>query len=423
MAAKKPIHFGWLIAMVCFFMMALQFCPSLNLQGLFVNPMAESFGVNRTSIVTMSTIMILSSVLSTLVSGTLLSRYNMRLIIVLMLVLGAAAFLVQANTTNLTILYVMAALRGISNSFISVIPISILMTNWFAPNTRGKAMSIAMIGSGVGSTILNPVVGYIIENLSWRNAYTMFAIFNLIMVPVIWFVVRRTPQDFGMIPVGHQPGTTPASAMAVYGFTVKQALVSPIFWMVVLSFFALNGIAQAWLVNGPSFLDGLGFTPVTASSIFSVNAVGIVIGKLVLGVVNDRFGSRTGVILGMSVMTAANAILIFLGFHLVAAMVCSFIVGLGIAACTMSMPLGVSDLFGNRSYGTLMSYVSVGGNLGSSLIPLGLAFIIETTNSYTLSWGLAAGIGAMALTLISLAYHNKIKVDKAQITTEQVSSR
>ena len=112
-------------------------------------------------------------------------------------------------------------------------PVSMMITAWFTKR-RGLAMSITLAGIGLGGSILAPLVNQFILNYGWRTAYqyTGFIII-LIACPVVFFILRPTPESMGLKAYGEdstieekKSGKLPLHRREILKFLLAKASVN-----------------------------------------------------------------------------------------------------------------------------------------------------------------------------------------------------
>ncbi|MDD7290019.1 MAG: MFS transporter, partial [Clostridiales bacterium] len=152
-SSGKGIYHGWWIVITCLALMALIFVPLTNLPGLFTVFITEEFGITRTAFTTHITISTLTSMAAALFVGRLYQHHSPRLLMAVSTVIIAACFLGYSLAGSVVHFYVISAIIGFFGMFLTSVPISILINNWFGPKMKGKAMGIAMMGSGLGAMV------------------------------------------------------------------------------------------------------------------------------------------------------------------------------------------------------------------------------------------------------------------------------
>ena len=95
--------------------------------------------------------------------------------------LSYASYSLAQNAIHL---YISSVFIGVFWLNSALIPVSMMITNWFAKK-RGLAMSIAMAGIGVGGTIFSPIVTMLLEKYGWRHTYQIMALIVLVSSAVL----------------------------------------------------------------------------------------------------------------------------------------------------------------------------------------------------------------------------------------------
>ncbi len=194
--------------------------------------------------------------------------------------------------------------------------ISLVTANWFTA-TLGLAISIALSGSGSGGAILSPMVSWLIVvfrlalcvpgarcRLHCGDALPITAYSSAPSLPRSALSRRREPGRSVRLDGGDKDEPT-APEVSVGWFRVKK---SRAFWLLVVAFLFMRLVNRAVLanqvtnmtsvtVNGAKIVTG-GHDPLWAGTVLSAYMVTIVIAKISLGAIYDRFGLRFGNILG-----------------------------------------------------------------------------------------------------------------------------
>ena len=194
--------------------------------------------------------------------------------------------------------------------------ISLVTANWFTAK-RGLAISIALSGSGFGGAILSPIVSSLIVSVGWRSAFLVLAAICMVAaLPITAYSFRTKPSEIGLKPLGENPGDPSVSTAGDKDeHTAPEVNVgwsrikkSPAFWLLVVAFLFMGLVNGAILpnqvtnmtsvtVNGAKIVTG-GHDPMWAGTVLSAYMVTVVIAKISLGAIYDRFGLRFGNILG-----------------------------------------------------------------------------------------------------------------------------
>ena len=407
---KKGFYHGWWIVIASFFLMAIIFSSMLTLPGVFTVAVTEELGVSRTSFTLHMTICLLASTVAAFFVGKAFTKCNPKTLMTIVTIIAGLCFVGYSFATNVYHFYIASAVVGFSGMFTTSVPIGILITNWFGPKMKGKAMGIAMTGSGVGAMALNPILSAIILQYSWQMAYRLLAVLTFVLcLPLVLFAVSRAPADRGLERLGDDPNAVATPGGAVSGLTTAQGLKSSLFWVMFLTF-CLFGITTSIFNNNaiPNMTD-CGLAAVTASTVMSISSLGVIIGKILLGVINDKANARAASSFAIICLIAGLAVFLMLPkmtTFLVAALG-AFVFGVGNANATVCMPLITSDLMGNRDFGTLFSYASISSTIGAAVGPVVGSLVFDATGSYSGAWMSDIVLMICMLLLLFLCYKMK----------------
>lgn len=399
---------GAAIVAVSFLLMAVLYPPAVTLPGLFVTDMAETFGATRTAITFMTTLAILSSMAGAVVFGRLYNRYPIRRFMPVLLAISAAGYLGNVYASSLLQVYILAVIRGFFGAGLTTLPISIAISNWYPQSMRGRAVGIAMVGSGVGAMVLSPIVGHIIATAGWRMGYLLFAVLTAVMLLPVMLFFTPSPADVGLAPVGGEQA--PGAVAAVHGPGAVAAIKTPVFWMAVLAMLLLAGTSQSWNNNGAAYLGDIGLPTTQLSAILSVTSFGLIVGKLALGAISDRFGIRAGVVCGGVLLSGAYLLWIASARFLWLVPAAAVVKGLGMSVITIAPPLLVGHLFGSRDYSVFIGYFQIATALGSGVMPLAVSLLYDVTGSYIPAWWAVCGIAVLAILFAQVAFARRQQV-------------
>lgn len=199
---QKKIFYGWTIVTVTFLIGLTQAGVFQNVLAIFLKPMAEEFGWNR-SIITGSIAVgsLAGGILSPLV-GPYLDRHGPRKAAFWGITILSAGLIALSQLSSVWQLYLFFETgRMIASSLLSLV-VTVSVSNWFIEK-RGRAMGISQLGSRIGIAFLPLLVQHIIISYGWRTAWAVLGIivFAFSALPSLIFLKRR-PEDVGLLPDG-----------------------------------------------------------------------------------------------------------------------------------------------------------------------------------------------------------------------------
>jgi sugar phosphate permease len=397
--ASERFFYGWFIVGILFFISIID-GGFTYIFSAFLKPLAQEFGWTRAQTASAFSLYLLAAGLVLPAWGWLADHKGVRLVFLLSALIDGVALLLLSTVNSLIAFYALYLFLGVGLGGIGPATVGKVITQWFIAK-RGRAMGIALVGAGAGGLVLVPLTGFLIATFNWRIAYQGLAVLALGgMLPLVWFFLTDTPEERGLTPLG-QEGLSPPSARATPegaqeadGWTLKEALFTPTFWLLGLAF--CLGLMAATAINAHqvAFLQDTGLTLEIASTIAGV-ALGMSMGgRFIVGWASEHANQVHRILSFCLVMQAAGAGLLLyvspLGFWAIAGFVLLF--GLGFGGLVVLWPLTVSHDFGMRAFGTIAGAVGtvalcVGGTVG----PIVAGAIYDSTGSYF--WAFLACIG------------------------------
>jgi sugar phosphate permease len=383
-------------------------------KGQYVKPICDTFHWARTEFTAGMSIgdliMFLGNVFFAVALAKLKGVRNVFLVGCLAL-LGTYVIFYHADT--LAAFYCGWALYGLSQAYINTASYSVVVNNWFVEK-RGTALGLIFAGMGIGAIVWNLVVGYVIQYYGWRQAYlySIIAVFALALIALL--ILRNKPSDMGLLPYG--AGKTPAVDAAdagdaadaiqhVYGFTLKEALKEPFYWIAGIGILFIVMSIMGVFINAPGFLGDQKATPMVIAYIISLSYVFTTIGKILGGFAIDKFGAKK--VLAFCVLCFAIGTFILTTYKAGGSMATLygyiFFYGFGLVTLTVPIPIITHNLFGNKDFpaimGTVMAFFSFGGVLAG---PSG-SLVYDILHSYVPAFYGYVGLAVIALLLLYLA--------------------
>jgi MFS family permease len=410
---KKGFYYGWWIVIAGMCLMGVVFSAVVSLPGIFTTPITTEpggalEGVDVSAFTVHTTLAGLTGMLAALFAGKLLQKYNTKLLMAGAAFITAVCFLAYSFASQVWHFYIISAVIGFASMFIIHIAVALLVTFWFGPKIRGKAMGIAMAGSGIGTMILNPLLAFINTTYGWRMSYRLLALLTIILVPIILAIVVKSPQAKGVEQLGAIGGGAAAQAAAAkVGLTTFQAIRSPLFWIIFVTFFLFSLTSLIFMYNAYLYFYSIGFDPVTGASLMSIAALAVIFGKFIVGAACDKWGARQGATLAIALLIIGVVLLIGASQIHILAYFATAVFGVGNALATVAVPLIVGELFGNRDYGSLVGICNMGCSLGASIGALAGTLIFKASGSYVVMWSVMIALMVVMLLTMYLAFKVK----------------
>lgn len=425
---EKKFHYSWIIFISCCCMFAGGIALADGICGIYIVPVSDALGVGRGDFAFYLTIEGIVTAVSSPIWARLLETKNFNVVMgagTLMFGLGILGFGVA---TKLWQFYALAVLIGLGMAIVYMLAVPMLITNWFSAKKRGKMLGFACAFSGMGVFVWSPVLTSLITNYGYQTAYLVNGALALVLcfIPAA-FLVKRRPEDKGLLPYGYKPGDEEERKAAEAGAAVKTALKSPAFWMIILATLcvcmgmgyasAFPGIALERFV--PGLMDENGAAMIGATAI-SVAAIANLLGKIFFGFLNDKFGSLAAWIVFLCMSLAS-----FFGFliagNTAVFLIAAFLLGTHNALMAVSFPLLTREIFGGKNFARIWSYICVPFGAWSCFSASVVGWIFDGTGSYNGALWLGVGIFAAVFVFIIVAHKFIGKVEFEPADEEAVA--
>jgi len=422
---KKPsgIFYGWVILAVAFISIALGYTIR-NTFSVFYPTIVEEFGWPRGNTALMFSIAILVYGLMAPVAGSLVDRFEPRLVLSIgACIMGAGAALCSLATTqwHFYVFYGLIAAMGLSIA--GWTPLTAIAANWFVKK-RGLVFSILSASFGA-SLVSAPIAQYLISSFGWRFTYALIGISSIaIIAPLCAFFIRRDPREKGLLPDNMpQPSSQPqgppepetkASSEGKWSnidWTLPRALKTYQFWALFWTAFCLLGLAeQIAITHQVYFFKDAGYEPMRAATIYSVFGIAFVVGNL-CGSLSDSLGREKVYIPSCLLGTAAVPLLFLIKDTSQPWMPFLFAASLGLGVGTAGPVFfaTVADLFHGKHLGSIQGFVVLGFSLGGAISPWLAGFLHDRTGSYSVTFFVLMGSLIVSAALMGLVAPSRLK--------------
>ncbi len=388
---RTRVFYGWWVVLsfsvMVFLSTGIRFAV-----GPFLKPIVADLGLDRASFsLVISLSLFLYGAFQPFV-GRLVDRFGARLVLAAGTVVLAGSIAATGLVTSLWPLYLVygvGAAAGLAAT--GHVVGSAVISRWF---TQRRATALSTLGgaSMAGMSLLVPIAMWLILTVGWRATYGLFglAVFVLLMPLVLW-VVRESPEAMGMHPDGAVPAVT-VGDVAAERTDVAVAVQTLSFWQLAGGLFTCGFSMSLISAHGVPMLTDHGYHPMVASWTLAVLGGSSVGFSILTGLFADRFGRRP-----ILAWLYGGRGLLFAGLFLVHDNPVALLVIAALGGATMAGSVAMvsalsADIFGRFSvgsvFGTIFFVHQVGAALGSWLG----GFFFEATGGYGAAFATASMI-------------------------------
>ena len=332
-------------------------------QGFFVGPVTSEFGWTPPQFFLSYTVLMCLGLITGPVIGSLAAKYGIRVLGIIGLVGHAAAYvLISMNNGSLTYWYLSFALLAILSAGSLPIIWTTVLNSWFKQD-RGKAIGITMAGTGLGAFLFPPLVEYMISNHGWRAAYQSVAVGAAILaLPFVIAFFKEKEVD------GQTVGADEQAANLKWGYTRKEAMKTYRFWVLGIVLFVTAIVIVGLLSNFERIMTAQGLERSTIAKVASVMGLTIILGRLLVGFLVDKFWAPGVAACFFVLPTLALIILLSADITIGIAFLVAILIGLAAGAELDLLAFLTSKFFGPANYpmvfGAIFAFFAVGAGLG-----------------------------------------------------------
>jgi MFS family permease len=359
---------------------------------VLLQPIARDTGWSVTGVSSAMTIGFLAMALTSMIWGTLSDRYGpLPVVLTGSVVIATSLALASLATSLIAFQFLFGVMVGAATAAIFA-PMMATVTGWFDTH-RSLAVSLVSAGMGMAPMTMSPLAAWLVSNHDWRTSMQILAVVvAAIMIPVSLLVRRPPALDAAAAPANGEP--PPAD------ISLTEAIRSPQFIILLATNFFCCATHSGPIIHTVSYAVSCGIPMIAAVTIYSVEGLAGMGGRLVFGLLGDRFGAKRVLVTGL-LLQAFGALGYVFAQHLVEFYAAGALFGFIYAGTMPLYSVLVRENFPITMLGTVIGGLSMAGSLGMATGPLAGGMIYDTFGSYAWlyigSW--AVGLGAFFILL------------------------
>ncbi len=388
----RKIYYGWYILGGVILAQFMATSTGQMVSGVFLDPLVDALQIQVWQFAAAISLATALGGIAMVFIGPMVDRIGPR-----RLMLAGAMFsaigLVGLSVQNAFLVFFLfqAINRALGPNLYGGPVLNATVTKWFVVN-RGWALAIGSIGVSLGGIIAPISMTAVVDNYGWRTGYvTMAGVVLLIIVPIA-FIMRRQPEDVGLLPDGisRSSGAGAERARAAVAsddrqtHTRGQAIRTPGFWLLTVGY-GLNAIALGTVsFYAIPFASSVGFTRLIGATGMTINGFGNLTAKAVWGYGLQKIDPRrlagtafctsaTGVLLMVLSSNMDSVPVLWMGF---------FLYGLGFGGTIPISEFLWARYFGRRNIGAIRGVgrpISMVFSMGG---PVAAGIMFDVTGSY-----------------------------------------
>jgi predicted MFS family arabinose efflux permease len=247
--------------------------------------------------------------------------------------------------------------------------------------------------------VVTPLASILISSYGWRSAMLMTAIgATVILVPAA-LLIRRAPAAVEPATVPSAVPSAVASSQTASGFGVFR---TPQFIVLAATFFLCCAAHSGPIFHTVSYAMICGASALAAASIYSVEGVAGLFGRLAFGLLADRIGVRKVIVGGLALQALGIYLYIYVSelthFYLLA-----LVLGLVYGGVMPLYSVLAREYFSARVMGTVLGGATMTSSIGMAFGPVGGGWLYDTFGTYTWLY-IASAVVGLAAAAMALAF-------------------
>jgi predicted MFS family arabinose efflux permease len=390
MTARQEWTRGWTVVVAAF--VGFSFFSMMTAgAGVFMGPLIHEFGWSKAQASSGISIAGITTAVLSPFFGILIDKWGTRRLalpgLVLMSLLTAAFALNTGSFALWTAMWLIYGLVGLSIK--STVWSTTIASGFDA--VRGMALGVMLCGAAFAQMVTPPLANWLIAEFGWRMAFVWLglgwgAFAFAICVPFL--------RDLHRSAARRLPGDDAASP-EIPGLTVAEAWRDRALWQIGISTFLMMLLTIGLMVHQFEIMREAGISRANAAWLTSLFGAGGIVGKLVTGVLIDRYPPNW--IGGLTLASAALAFLLLMSQFTTPALIVVAMAVNGYASGTKLQITGfmTTRFAGLRNFGKIFGMMAALIAAGSALGPVLAGRIRDVTGEYTVF--LIAGVVGSAI--------------------------
>jgi len=369
---------------------------------LFTGPLNAKLGTTLAEIqVTFSLLIVLQTFFSPFQSY-LVDRFGPKLLISIGAIMSGGSWVLAAQASSLTALYVTYGVIGGFGTGIIYVGIIGLMVRWF-PDRRGLATGLAAAGYGFGAFFTSFPIDSMIKSSGYAHTLVVWGVIQGAIGVAAALGLRVPPE--GYRPTGFDPDIVRTELQSRRSYSPREMLQNPIFYLLFIMMAMMSTSGLMVVSNVGPFAKEYNVAQVLVMGMaalplsLTLSRVTNGLTRPFFGWVSDHIGREATMALAFSL--EAVAILVLFAFLDDPAMfvVLTGLVFFGWGEIFSLFPSTLTDTFGPKFAATNYGFLYIAQGVGSILGGPAAAFLKQTTGSWTVVFMLVACLDALTAVL------------------------
>jgi MFS family permease len=394
MKGRGRIHYGWIV-------ITMGLLTTIGAHGFgrfaysMINPsMIDGLGLSYTEVGNLAVGNFVGYLILAIVGGFLAAQLGPRIVISLSLVLMGITMILTGLAKTYDFALVMRTLTGLGNGG-SYVPAMALGSIWFSARKRGLATGIVTAGIGIGFALSGMIIPPILSAYGaegWRFCWYYLGVIVIVLAGITYGFLRNSPEDLGLKQLGSDASEDISEGQKAKGLEWGKIYKIGSVWHLGVVYL-MYGFSYIIYINffATFLVKEMGWTHSEAGRLFTFLGLLSIFCGLLWGGISDVIGRKSGAALAYVALAISYGC--FALFHSPGAFYTSaFFFGLTAWAIPTIMAAAAGDYVGPRLAPAGLGFITLFFGIGQAIGPYVGGLCADMTDSFTLSFALAAGV-------------------------------
>ncbi|MDE2766028.1 MAG: MFS transporter [Chloroflexota bacterium] len=412
---RLPFYYGWVIVAGFFLAGFAAGGPMVFGFSIFIVPMEQELGWSRATLLFPLTLgLVLLTVLSPLLQP-LMDRRGWPPIVLTAssILLGVGMILNSRVQEPWQFIVSFGLVSGAGFAAGGGFAHLALVPKWFV-RMRARAIAIGSMGTAVSAMVYPLFAEVAINAFGWRTAWVAVGVSSLALLIPISLLMRRAPEDAGLLPDGDTPEKAPERASAAAStaggagaqeersYTPREAARHRTTWLIVgvmvLTAPTLVGLTSNWAAH---FRD-IGLSSATAAGAVTTYGTFSLLSRFVWGFLVERYHVRP-VSIAQALMTALALLTLLFVQNGPMALAYGALQGITLGGALALQPLIWANYYGRRHLGAILGAFQPFASAAMAVSPAGIGLLRDRLGAYEAVFAALLMMWLLAALLLYLA--------------------
>ncbi|MBI2166561.1 MAG: MFS transporter [Chloroflexi bacterium] len=376
--------------------------------SVFFLPITEALNLARAQTSLVFSLSRLEGGLEGPVAGYLTDKLGPRIMIIAGTLMTGVGYILLSRVgsfTELLLVYLGLVALGANTGLTSAVIVAV--NSWFIRH-RGLAMALALSGFSLGGAIIAPLISQGIKFFEWRTTMILVGLSYFILIPLA-LPFRRSPESMGLVPDGGPPTQGPAPSLdatvPLHGgedrdYTVREAMRSPSYWLLILASMFRLGVIVSLTVHFVAIMVWKGTSIEMGALLLGALAILTIPGRIVFGFMGDRW--QKSKVIAVFLLPGIPALLLLAytqSFWGLWVFIFTYAIADSLGPVNWAI---IGDYFGRRSYGTLRGILTFFTSWGGIILPVMAGAIYDRWETYQPTLLVFAGLMAASALVFAI---------------------